>query len=165
MKAKSVWSIAAMLIMFFSAGSPAYADEIDRTRCKIDGLFDSLGNPFNHVQIQVKVDTESTQPVTIWVTNAFGTMSSVFSGYAVGGTATGEWDSSPDVLTADVLLIDSGFAEADEEITAAATVGGVPVATMTVTCKVKTSGVFRQDTKRCKQKDFDRGRCSPVTEP
>jgi hypothetical protein len=46
---------------------------------------------------------------------------------------------------------------------AATNVSGV--ATMTVECRLKTGGVFRQDTKPCKQKDFDRGRCSPVTEP
>lgn len=128
---------------------PAAAETtIDRMRCKIDQLVDDFDVPFNQVQIQVKVDTtDPFTPIDIWVTHdEFGTVAPIHYGVLpVDGTATAEWDSSPDGTDPSVLYIDPGFVDANESITASVNVTGV--ATMSHTCRVKTSSMYRQDTK------------------
>jgi len=134
-------------------------------RCKIDLRADALGNPINHVQIQVKARSSDPAelPVSLTVTNdRTGATATDWERPFIDGSATGEWDSSPDPGVA-TTLIGSSFVLPGENITASIGVPGV--GTKRATCKLKASAMFRQDTKPCKQKDFDRGKCSPVTPP
>lgn len=88
--------------------------------CMVDLSVDNLDQTFNHIQMQVKVATNN--PVYIGVANAAIPTSSVRSNLInpVGGTATAKWDSSPNTIDADILLIDSGFVVPGEEVTAVA---------------------------------------------
>jgi len=91
-----------------------------RISCIVNLSVDNLGQTFNHIQMQVKVATNN--PVYIGVANAAFPTSSVRSNLIdpVGGTATAKWDSSPNAIDADILLIDSGFVVPGEEVTAVA---------------------------------------------
>jgi len=88
--------------------------------CMVDLSVDNLGQTINHIKMQVKVATKN--PVYIGVANTAFPTSRVRSNLInpVGGTATAKWDSSPNAIDADILLIDSGFVAPGEIVTAVA---------------------------------------------
>ena len=175
---KETLSIFAIATIIASTGT-AFGAVIDRVRCKVS-TSTVVGEP-NQVQINVKIDEAfadtpidvqvfRSQPGTLPVHSATHTWVDIVP-FIIDETVSVTWDSAPDPLITPVdpeLLIDSDFVQADDEITAVAIdasgIAGI-VSTLSAVCKEKAGGIFRQDTKPCKQKDFDRGRCSPVTEP
>ena len=166
--------VAAAIIASTGTG---LGEVVDRVRCKVS-TSTVVGEP-NQVQINVKID-EAFAPINVQVFRSQPGTLPVYSAthmwadivpFIIDGTVSVTWDSAPDpeIFPDDPeLLIDSDFAQADDEITAvvidASGSAGI-LSTLSASCKEKAGGIFRQDTKPCKQKDFDRGRCSPVTEP
>ena len=100
--------------------STASSTAIALMSCMVDLSVDNLDQTFNHIQMQVKVATNN--PVYIGVANTAFPASRVRSSLInpVGGTATAKWDSSPNAIDADILLIDSGFVVPGEVVTAVA---------------------------------------------
>lgn len=130
--------------------------DIDRFRGRVDHFVD-----------ESKVNTDSTDPIDIRVSNEFGVVSRVaYVILPVAGSATAKWHSAPDGVTPDVIPvipIAAGLVGVDKGVTASVNLS--EVIPMTAQCRLKTNDVLRPDTKPSKRKDYDRGRCSAVAEP
>jgi hypothetical protein len=134
------------------------------------------------VRCQVKTDGAQTQvqiqgnaragdiipeghSVTFTVTNATGTSMPAPSTAFSGGSASTDWDTSPDPGDG-ATFVAGNFVVEDDVITVTALVPatvdgeGDQSVSNTATCVEKAGGQFKQDTKNvCTLKKFNRGKC------